>query len=379
MKIEQGKWSVANGWETTLDGEFGGEAQLVLVFGSTLLLKQRRCLDEVKEIYPEAYLIGCSTSGEIYDTQVSDNSLVFTAIAFEHTQLHSDIIYLDLDEVESSFQAGEKLAKMIPHEQLVHVFVLSDGLKVNGKKLVEGLAQNLPPQVTITGGLSGDGTSFSETVVLYDGLPQNNAIAILGLYSDRLKVGYGSLGGWEPFGQQRLITKSQGNVLYELDGQSALALYKKYLGIHAQGLPATGLLFPLSLQRGDGQIGLVRTILSVDEVNQSLTFAGDMPEGTQVQLMRAGVDRLVEGAKSAAETAKSIENNPDLAILISCVGRKLVMKQRVEEEVEIVRDVMGAKTFIAGFYSYGEIAPFAAGVPSELHNQTMTITTFSER
>jgi hypothetical protein len=377
MKIEQGKWSAVSGWEATLDGRLGEEAQLVIVFGSTLLLKQKQSLDEVKKIYPAAHLIGCSTSGEIYDTQVSDNSLVFTAIAFEHTQLHSGLIYLD--EVESSFQAGEKLAKMIPHEQLVHVFVLSDGLNVNGKKLVEGLAQNLPPEVTITGGLSGDGTSFAETVVLYDGLPRNNAIAILGLYSDRLKVGYGSLGGWEAFGQLRLITKSQDNVLYELDGQSALALYKKYLGIHAQGLPATGLLFPLSLQRGAGQIGLVRTILSVDEVNQSLTFAGDMPEGTQVQLMRAGVDRLVEGAKSAAETSISIENDPDLAILISCVGRKLVMKQRVEEEVEIVRDVMGTKTFITGFYSYGEIAPFASGVPSELHNQTMTITTFSER
>ena len=216
---------------------------------------------------------------------------------------------------------------------------------------------------------------------MWDGEPQQRSIAALGLYGERLKVGYGSLGGWDPFGPDRLITRSQGSVLYELDGQPALALYKRYLGEHASGLPATGLLFPLSLRTRDGGNGIVRTILSVDEREQSLTFAGDMPVGAYARLMKANFDRLIDGAVGAARTSYEAvgSTTPDLGILISCIGRKLVLKQRIEEEVEGVRETLGDGTVLTGFYSYGEISPFTPSAKCELHNQTMTITTLSER
>jgi hypothetical protein len=251
---------------------------------------------------------------------------------------------------------------------------------VNGSALVEGLSSHLPEEVTVTGGLSGDGGRFKETLVLWDGVAESNTIAVLGLYGERLRVGYGSLGGWDPFGPERLITGSKGNVLYELDGKSALELYKRYLGEHAKGLPATGLLFPLSLRTREGKTGVVRTILSVNEEEQSMTFAGDIPEGSYARLMKANFNRLIDGAVGAAKTSCDIigRSSADLAILISCVGRKMVLKQRIEEEVEGVRDVLGDRTVLTGFYSYGEIAPFTPGGKCELHNQTMTITTLLE-
>jgi len=169
--------------------------------------------------------------------------------------------------------------------------------------------------------------------------------------------------------------------LYELDGKSALELYKRYLGDHAKGLPATGLLFPLSLRTKEGEAGLVRTILSIDEEVQSMTFAGDVPEGAYARLMKANFDRLVDGAVGAAKVSYEAigSSSPDLAILISCVGRKMVLRQRIEEEVEGVREVLGDRTILTGFYSYGEISPFTPGAKCALHNQTMTITTFSEK
>lgn len=241
--------------------------------------------------------------------------------------------------------------------------------------------KNLPEGVTVTGGLSGDGERFEETLVFCDGPPESGAVAVLGLYGSRLKVGYGSLGGWDPFGPERLITRSKGNILYELDGKSALELYKRYLGDHAKGLPATGLLFPLSLRTKEGEAGLVRTILSIDEEVQSMTFAGDVPEGAYARLMKANFDRLVDGAVGAAKVSYEAigSSSPDLAILISCVGRKMVLRQRIEEEVEGVREVLGDRTILTGFYSYGEISPFTPGAKCALHNQTMTITTFSEK
>ncbi|RLC50856.1 MAG: hypothetical protein DRZ79_03755, partial [Candidatus Cloacimonadota bacterium] len=176
------------------------------------------------------------------------------------------------------------------------------------------------------------------------------------------------------------ITRSEGNILYELDGQSALDLYKIYLGDLAEKLPASALHFPLSLQIENEEKSVVRTILSVNEKDKSMIFAGDMPEGSYTRFMVANFDRLIEGAsRAAAESMKKIKSHkPQLAILISCVGRKIVLDQRIEEEVEAVREILGKSAKLCGFYSYGEICPFSNSNLCQLHNQTMTITIFSE-
>ena len=383
MKIEQLRWDIAQGWlansaDKTSDHKFHQlSAQLVLVFGERTVLKAENSLQYLKEIYPNAIVLGCSTAGEIYGTQVMDGTIVATAIEFEHTQIKGN--YLRVEESENSFEVGVKLAQTFDTDGLVHLFLLSDGLSVNGSDLISGLRSQLPESVKITGGLAGDGSRFQETLVIWNELVEKELVAAIGVYGDRIRIGYGSLGGWTTFGPKRMVTKSKGNVLYELDSMSALELYKKYLGEYALDLPATGLLFPLSLYNEAGDHAVVRTILAVDEAEQNLTFAGDIPEGSVVQLMQANFDRLVDGAIAAAENSlNNIAGSPDLAILISCVGRKLVLKQRIEEEVEGVQEMLGQTTTLTGFYSYGEIAPETFGDRCELHNQTMTITTFQE-
>ena len=379
MQTEQNRWTEAGNWEFGPIGRLGTRAQLVLAFGSRQLLQGPGRMAAIRAAFPDAQVVGCSTAGEICGTEVSDDSLVLTAVAFEHTSVASG--RTKISGIGDSFSAGERLARGLDPEGLVHVFVLSDGLGINGSELVRGLTSNLPVTVSVTGGLSGDGAAFAETVVISDSEPESNLVAVVGFYGERLDVGYASLGGWDSFGPERLITRSSGNILYELDGRSALDLYKTYLGDHSAGLPATGLLFPLSLRTTTGDSGLVRTILAVNEQEKSMTFAGDMPEGAYARLMKANFDRLIDGSTGAARASSEgmRHKKADLAILISCVGRKLVLKQRVEEEVEGVREVLGHGTVLAGFYSYGEISPFTPGAKCALHNQTMTITTFAER
>jgi hypothetical protein len=363
-------------------------AQLVLVFAGPATWRDERWLAELRAWCPAAQLLGCSTAGEIAGTEVTDDSVVATAVTFAGTQVRSHAVPHSGTEV--SFKTGCALADGLPaivpaldgHGEvpLKHVFVLSDGLHVNGSDFVRGLTEKLPAGVTLTGGLAGDGARFAETRVLWNGRAADRTVAAVGFYGHRLQVGCGSLGGWDPFGPERVITRSKGNVLYEFDGQSALGLYKKYLGEHAAGLPATGLLFPLSLRTGPDETPVVRTILAIDEKEQSMTFAGDVPEGAYARLMKANFDRLIDGAVGAASTGFAAlgRQPPDLALLISCVGRKLVLQQRIEEEVEGVRDTLGSAVTLAGFYSYGEISPFTPGAKCELHNQTMTITTLRE-
>ncbi|MDP2783488.1 MAG: FIST C-terminal domain-containing protein [Sulfurimicrobium sp.] len=377
MKIEQRYWTEKEGWRQEGEGRVGEAANWVLVFGAPDCLTRKEELDAIRAAFPQALITGCSTAGEICGTRVRDDSLALTAVQFEGTRLELAVTELAGGD---SYAAGKTLAATLDPAGLRHVLVLSDGLLVNGSELVKGLRDHLPPDVAATGGLAGDGSRFQHALVWAGGEPAAGRIAALGFYGDRIRVGYGSLGGWDTFGPERLITRSSANVLYELDGQSALALYKTYLGEHAAGLPSTGLLFPLALRLEGGEYSVVRTLLAVNEDDNSMTFAGDMPEGVYARLMKANFDRLVDGASDAARAGYATlgGTSPELAILISCVGRKLVLKQRIEEEVEGVREVLGERTALTGFYSYGEICPHDAITRCELHNQTMTITTFSE-
>jgi hypothetical protein len=375
MKIEQKKFSVSKGWEKVRNDNFNSsDCDLVIVFGSKDLIKNNSVYTGIRNEYPHANIIMNTTSGEIMDVHVNDETISLTAIKFDKTTLKTGSV--NIASHSNSFDAGSALAKQIDQHNLKNVLIISDGQLVNGSELVMGLQSIFSKDVIITGGLAGDGANFKSTLVGLNNTPTEGMIIAVAFYGS-LVVTYGSVGGWDSFGPERIITKSKANVLYELDGKPALDIYKKYLGDQAKDLPGSGLLYPLSIRMKDSDDALVRTILNINEDDKSLTFAGNMPEGNYARLMKANFDRLIEGSSSAAQNSLQT-NKPELAILISCVGRKLVLDQRIEEEVEVVRAVYGDKTAITGFYSYGEIAPSFNFSKCELHNQTMTITTFSE-
>ncbi len=327
--------------------------------------------------FSSALCAGCSTAGEIFANSVSDDGLGALCISFQHTTIRAETI--SVCSPSESFEAAAALSRRLASPDLRHVLVLSDGLLVNGTLLTSGFRVSLPSDVHVTGGLAGDGNAFRHTLVGLGPALDSGSIVAIGFYGDRLRVTHGSAGGWEPFGPKRLVTHSAGNILYTLDDQPALALYKRYLGERASGLPATGLLFPLHLLASrDAEHGLVRTILAVDDAEQSLTFAGDIPRGHYVRLMKAGCDALVDGAEAAARAATLDASTERFAVLVSCVGRRLVMGQRVEEEIEAVLAQLGPGLTAAGFYSYGEICPSGLLHSCDLHNQTMTLTVFAE-
>ncbi len=378
MRIETIHYDTPNGWSLPGFPDMDSASTLVLVFGSAKAIEGNAPLEELFTAYPRAHILGCSTAGEIFGTTISDDSLAVAVCRFGHTLLRSTC--LPIGAAADSFTVGEQIAKELAATDLRGVLVLSDGTNVNGSELVRGLNSVLPANVVTTGGLAGDGDRFQKTWVIDHRNVMSNRVSAVGFYGDHVVLGHGSKGGWDIFGPERLVTRSLGNVLFEIDGQPALDLYKKYLGDLATGLPANALLFPLSLRRGGGETArLVRTILSIDEKAGPMTFAGDIPQGGLVQFMRANFDRLVDGAMEAAQLAKKSRDHVGhtLAIAISCVGRRLVLGDRAEEEVEAVAEVLPENTHVVGFYSYGELSPYADG-RCELHNQTMTLTTLSE-
>jgi hypothetical protein len=363
------------GWTEPLPAHLDSPDTLVLAFGASSLADDPRPFDDLARAMPASPAVGCSTSGEIHRHERRDAGLSVAALRFQGSRVRT--ASAPVRSADDSRRAGRLLAESLDAPDLAGVLVYSDGLLVNGTELVRGLNDVLGARAPVTGGLAGDATAFKRTWVLRARRPEGGFVVAAGLYGPRVRVGHGSKGGWDVFGPERVVTRSRGNVLYELDHQPALALYKKYLGDRAAGLPATALLFPLALRAAaDDRKHLVRTVLAVDEAAQSLTFAGDVPTGSFAQLMRANFDRLVTGAGDAAALA-SPGDGPCLGVAVSCIGRRLVLGERTEEELDAVADALPPGSPVVGFYSYGELSPFGQG-PCDLHNQTMTVTTIAE-
>ena len=371
MKVSQIRWSKNSGWGQLPD--FAADAELVLAFADDAYFQTEACFTELRSKFPKAHIAGCSSSGSVGGVEISDGDVVATAVKLEHSTVR--LASVDIEPGKNAKELGVQLMAKLAAPELRHVFALSDGLLVNGSDLAQGLNQ---AGIPITGGLAGDGTRFGKTWVMADAPAQNGRVTAVGFYGN-VTVKSGCFAGWEEFGAERVVTKSTGNVVYEIDGQPALALYKKYLADQAADLPASGLRFPLSIQANRTEEALIRTLLAVDEAANSLTFAGDVPQGYLCKLMRTNLDSLIENAGLAAEAAHSVSHrDAGLCLVVSCVGRRLVMGQLTEEELDAVQEKLGDSTTITGFYSYGELAPSSDILKCQLHNQTMTLTTIYE-
>lgn len=357
-------------------------ANLVLVFSSVKRFNEGKLQGALKKRYPSAQIVGCTTSGEISTNGVFDDSIQITAIQWQ--KVIQRVAQIKASTMQDSFETAVNLAKQLKADTLKTVLVISDGLNVNGSELISGF-QSVLGDTPIIGGLAGDGGAFSKTLQLFNETVSDHMVIAVGLYGDALITASGALGGWRPYGPPRKVTRSEKNVVYELDGKPALSLYQMYIGAaFSKGLPGSGLKFPLAvIEEGKREVEKIRTLLAIDPKENSLTFAGNVEEGETVRLCQTNHDRLVEGAGGAANLVMDglpshKTNQTGLALCVSCVGRKGVMAEQVVDEVKLVQQILGPQTSVTGFYSYGEIAPRPNTTDSVLHNQTMTIGYLSE-
>lgn len=378
MKTFARQWDSTLGWDSPIALSTLGKPQLILAFWNSKSDPELP-LNELASRFPQAVVVGCSTAGGIHGADVTDVDLVATGVEFADARVRCSAVEIPspLHSREAGRQLGYDLLGSDPEPDFV--LVISDGLVVNGSDLTAGLREAIRA-APISGGLAGDGPDFSQTQVSLDATVMKNSVVAVGVWGAQIEVNHGSAGGWEPFGPSRVITKSAGSTLYELDNRPALHLYRTYLGEEEAGLPGTALRFPLAIKDPEGTQHLVRTVLAIDTEENSLRFAGDIPSGWSAQLMRTSFDRLIDGAQVAARTslipAQRGSEEPLLAIAVSCIGRRLVLGQRTSEEVEACLDILGESTTLSGFYAYGEIAPVDGLIG--LHNQTMTLTTVAE-
>jgi hypothetical protein len=352
------------------------KANLVLAFGERELLECSQPYKKLRELYSEAQIVICSTSGQISNFNLVENKIVSTAIEFEKSTIKT--VEIDLLKNKNIEELGLVVKNELFNDNLKLLVVLSEGSYVNGTELVNELGKQSNYSLPIFGGLAGDRVAFLKTIVGLNKEAEEGKVVVIGLYGNAINFSSGCEGGWTDYGPEREVTLSEKNVLYKIGDRYALDIYKEYLGKYADDLPSSALYFPLSMKENKDSSPVVRTILSIDEKTKSMTFAGNIPQGSFVRLMKGNFDKLIDASYSAASEAfSSHTKDPELALIVSCVGRKIVLGNRVEEEFEAVKEVSG-NTLLCGFYSYGEISPIKNHEFCELHNQTIAILTISE-
>ena len=386
MKVVRCKFSVTEGWANRDEAAaLDSENTVVLVFCAPMYAEKPEVLRELKECFPKSMVAGCSTSGEIHGEEIHDESLSVAVIRFDGAKIR--MTKQGIDSAEDSENVGAQIGETLAEQDLKAVIVLADGLQVNGSRLTKGLNKNLSENVVTAGGLAGDGSRFSSTWLVHEGEIVQSTVIGIGFYGEGLHVTNASRGGWDIFGPERIVTRSNGNVLFEIDKKPALDIYKEYLGEKAAELPSSGLFFPLQIRKDKADTNrLVRTCLAVSEEDKSITFAGDIPEGHLAQMMRANFERVIGAAGDAGETVSAeldaFDGHSDEAevftLAVSCVGRRLLLGDRAEEELEVLKSAIGDTAKVAGFYSYGEIGARVEGKTCDLHNQSMTVLSISE-
>ena len=377
MLIETLKY-MDNNWKTNSDSSTStDDIDIVFTFGDREVFKKSDTYTKLRSLYPRAHIVGCTSSGNILGDSISDATMIATAVSFDSGTVHVSVE--DFNSEDDQREVSERLVSRLPRENLKHVFILSDGININGSFLAQGANDAVDHAVSITGGLAGDGTEFEETWVMANEEAKQNRVVAIGFYGDTITVGSGCFAGWDEFGIERKITKSTDNIVYEIDGEPALELYKKYLGEYAKDLPESGLRFPFSIKLNEEENSVIRTILGIDEETNSLIFAGDVPEGYLARLMKTDIDGLIDGSEVAAKRIAKTNTKNALGLVVSCVGRRIVLKQVSDEELESISSTLGDNVQLVGFYSYGELAPFSDELVScQLHNQTMTLTVIYE-
>lgn len=358
-----------------LPAELNTPNTLVMVFGPSDMLEVDRGLASLRAQLPQAHWLGASTGTAINNIALMDQGVSVAIAQFEHTALHS--ITLEVAQASESAQVGEQLAQqLMARAGLAAVLLLSDGLLVNGPMLVQGMNRKLPAAIPVAGGLAGDGEAFARTWTMSaNGHPTRGAVTAIGLYGERVQMRRGCRGGSVGFGPKRIVTKSEGNVLQEIDGTPALQLYKNYLGEQAQGLPGAASHFPLTVFRNfEDREPIIRYVLGIDNDTDTITVAGDVPKGCYVQLSRAGRSELLTGAARATRDLcdELPDDRPVLNMVVSCIGRRLVLGEQCEEELEALLDLLPPRSVQAGFYSYGEISAVDERV-CDMHNMTLTM------
>lgn len=384
-----GKNAVTNAWNSIKDAP-SEELIGVLVFASSTF-EQAEIVDTLQSfIGADVPFVGASTAGEIGQQGPSQSPSVSLMLFYSDTiRCHTAVV----EDVSGKEQ--QKAAELAEHllsqsSDIKYCTIHSDGLTVNPNQILTSLADKLGDAL-ITGGSAGDDGNYKQTHQYCNGKVYHNAVAVIA-FSGPLKVAVGVRHGWNPISGLRTVTAAEGQVVHTINDKPAIELYEEFLGAEVAeslkevNLAKIALSYPIGVIDPESGEMLLRAPFYVDQAG-SITFGGEVPQGSSIQLMIGSKEEAVAAAGVAAQDAMNqLKTSPAGALIYSCHVRDTLFASRNESQLEIaaIQHMIGADTPIAGFYTYAEQAPVdqktsnGTTCASQTHNETIVAILFSE-
>lgn len=334
-------------------------------------LEHEVVLDGILRAWPDLQLIGCTTDGEISSVLGHcDDSIALVLFCSDTIEfavgMGKDVSKDIALACRTAIDSAASMSALAP----TLCITLPESLTTSALRIVESLAQQLGPAVPVVGGTSGDGRRFSYTRQFCGRDVCSDAVPVL-LLSGPLVYSIGLESGWQPVGTPGRVTRSDGTLVQEIDDRPALEFYRRFLGETAE--PSAD--FPLAILDAVGAVQCIRAPNgSFDPHLGSIAFFAEVPEGASVQITQADREGILDGCTQSITRACEgypAGKTPEVALLISCASRKMLLGTRINEESRIVKSVIGHDIPVCGFYSYGEIGPRegSEGI-ARFHNQT---------
>lgn len=327
-----------------------------------------RMLAAIQQKFPGLALIGCTTDGEISSNEgFGEGSATLILFASDRVRFAAGVgRNLQADPAAAAREAIAQI-NCSCNEPIRLCIITPESLTTGANAILGGLHAALAPGIPVLGGTASDQWRFNQTYQFFGGERLTDALPVLALAGD-VAYSHGVASGWRPIGDRKPVTRCAQHVVYQIGSMSAVAYYQHYLGPH----PPAG-EYPLAVfDERSGQTYL-RAPLTYDPEVGSVSFAGEIPEGAQVQLTSATRDDIIAATRAslAQATCNYKGSSPDAALVFSCAARKQILGTRTGEEALLIRGDLRPDLPTCGFYAYGEFAPLAPGQPSRFHNETI--------
>lgn len=361
----------------------GGAVNLIVVF-ATVNYGQEEVLKGVKSAAKDALVVGCSGLRCIFNNHGFDKGVVAMAIAGD------DIIFksaVGVNAQKDSYEAGHSLAKSLVDEATAILMIFMDAVGVNGSAVVRGILDGSRKNLPIIGGMASDASTFTKTYEYHKGEVLSDTVVGVAM-SGKVSFGIGVQHGWQSIGLPVTVTKSEGAVIKEINGQPAIKFFEEYFGeeeakqLH-KPLSRICYVYPLGMSVEGSDELLIRIAFVANEKGE-LACAGEIPQGSQIRLMLGDYEKAIEAAREAAQKAKEQLKGakPKAAFVFNCAARYMLLGKRADEEIQAIQSVLGGEVPLIGFYTYGEQAPLRGDVgpkcSSLFHNETMTMILLGE-
>ena len=314
---------------------------------------------------PHAHIIGTSTDGEISGNEVSEQEIIISVSIFEKTTISSASLEYD----NNPFKMGRELALELDAPDTKVMILFTTGLAINGEEFLKGAGSVSNQRYLLSGGMAGDEGEFKQTYVTHQGKVLSKGSVGVVLKSKELSVQSHYQFGWEAVGLPMVVTKSEENRVYELDGIPIIDIYEKYFGKEISSLlPKVGVEIPLIINRKGNKIA--RACINTFD-DGSLLFAGNVIKGEEVRFGIGSADIILRDSKTICDNFGP-NCTPETIFVYSCMARRRLLGS--QNTIEL--NNMAKRCTVSGYFGYAEF--YSDMNDNYLFNETMTIIAMSE-